>query len=101
MQRLSSLARAIATTDGNRNMTDDPVTHEQYIERWEQALRVLESMTEHERRLHFDMTSWGKQTHCGTVACLAGHCSLDLWFRERGFSGQVDETGLYFTGADP
>jgi hypothetical protein len=55
------------------------------ITRWEQAIRVLESLKPHERRKHFDMSVWGKKTPCGTIACAAGYCGLDRWFRKNGF----------------
>lgn len=77
-------------------------TQADYIERWEQALRVLTKMTKHERERHFNMSHWGERTECGTVACLAGHCSLDPWFRERGFRSYFAENGaLYFRHAVP
>lgn len=63
-------------------------TQAEYIERWEQALRVLEGLSAHEREYHFNMGIWGKETPCGTVACLAGHCSLDPWFQSRGFTSE-------------
>lgn len=61
-------------------------TPEQQVQRWEQCLRVLLELTPHERRRHFDMSVWGRKTPCGTVACAAGHCALDPWFNDRGFS---------------
>lgn len=71
-------------------------TVEQIIERWENVLRVLTSMTRHERNRHFEMIDWGRKTSCGTIACAAGHCSLDPWFRRRGFSGEFRERdGLF------
>ncbi len=60
-------------------------THNEKIARWEQVLRVLRSMTRHERERHFNMSFYGQKTSCGTVACAAGHCGLDPWFRRRGF----------------
>lgn len=60
-------------------------TKKQLIERWENCLRVLKALTPHERRKHWDMSWWGEKTDCGTVACAAGHCGLDPWFRRRGF----------------
>lgn len=61
-------------------------TNAELIERWEQCLRVLEQMPEHERRHHFSMeTIWCREAECGTVTCAAGRCGLDSWFRERGF----------------
>jgi len=79
-----------------------PTETSPYVERWEQALRVLLGMDEHERTKHFDMSDWGHRTDCGTVACLAGHCSLDPWFRERGFHGEFNAGGyLIFPSQRP
>ncbi len=58
----------------------------QLIERWQNGLRVLQSMDPHEREKHFNMALWGRKTDCGTVACAAGHFSLDPWFVTLGFS---------------
>lgn len=55
------------------------------IARWENVLRVLRKLTPHERRRHWQMNTFGEKTECGTVACAAGHCGLDPWFRRRGF----------------
>jgi len=33
----------------------------------------------------FDMATWGDKITCSTRACLAGHASLDPWFKDRGF----------------
>lgn len=66
-------------------------TQKQQIERWEQVWRVLNEMTPHERRSHWDMGTFGRYTECGTVACAAGRCSFDPWFQRRGFSGTVTE----------
>lgn len=52
-------------------------TPREQIERWENAERVLKGLTPHQRRKHWN--------ECGTVACAAGHCGLDPWFRCRGF----------------
>jgi hypothetical protein len=66
-----------------RNWVD--LSKKEQIERWEQAARVLKGLSRHERRKHFNMSFWGEKTDCGTVACAAGHCGLDSWFRRRGF----------------
>jgi len=63
----------------------------QRIERWENALRVLKALTPHERKRHFDMSRWGAKTACGTVACAAGYCGLDPWFRRQGFKMRLKE----------
>lgn len=63
------------------------------IERWENVLRVLNALPEHDRQTHWDMGQWGRKTECGTVACAAGHCGLDHWFRERGFQMDFDRRG--------
>jgi hypothetical protein len=39
------------------------------------------------------MTMFGQKTDCGTIACAAGHASLDPWFRKRGFTGEFDILG--------
>lgn len=67
-----------------KNFEDIPV--ERQIERWENVLRVLRKLTPHQRRKHWDMSQWGVKTDCGTVACAAGHCGLDPWFRRRGLA---------------
>lgn len=55
------------------------------IERWQNVVRVLENLTPHQRRKHWNMENWTLATDCGTVACAAGHCGMDTWFRKRGF----------------
>lgn len=60
------------------------VSIEQKIERWQQAIRVLKGLSPHERRKHWNMAWWGERNECGTIACAAGHCALDPWFRRRG-----------------
>lgn len=64
------------------------------IERWVNAERVLDALPQHDREKHWNMAVWGVQSECGTVACAAGHCGLDPWFRDRGFK-------LDFNDGDP
>jgi hypothetical protein len=63
------------------------------IEIWMNVERVLDAMPEHERQKHWDMSQWGAKTDCGTVACAAGHCGLDPWFRERNFKLDFNKRG--------
>lgn len=63
----------------------EQISYARQIERWKQCERVLVEMPEHERLEHFKMSTFGEPTPCGTVACAAGHCGLDPWFRNRGF----------------
>lgn len=63
------------------------------IERWTNVERVLDAMPEHERTHHWNMATWGEKTTCGTVACAAGTCGLDPWFRDRGFKLDFDARG--------
>lgn len=65
------------------------------IERWENAARVLQALPAHVKRNHWDMGIWGNLTECGTIACAAGHCGLDPWFRRRGFTLNFDKKGNY------
>lgn len=66
-------------------MKKQKLTREKLIERWENCLRVLQGLTPHQRREHWNMGVFGDKTECGTIACAAGHCGLDPWFRRRGF----------------
>lgn len=79
-------------------MTDmkrwDDCTHEERIERWKNAARVLENLPEHEKEKHWHMGWWGSKTACGTVACAAGHCALDPWFRDRGLKMDFTSEGI-------
>jgi hypothetical protein len=61
------------------------ITPQEQLVRWENCLRVLEEMTPHQRKKHFDMSNWGFVNECGTIACAAGSCGLDPWFIRRGF----------------
>jgi hypothetical protein len=69
------------------------MSNEQYIERLEQLIRVLQSLTPHEKRRHFDMEQWGYKNECGTVCCAAGHAARDPWFKRRGFKMVKDISG--------
>lgn len=72
-----------------------------YVERWEQALRLLENLTPDERVKNLDISHWGYRAPCGT---LAGLCSVDPWFQARGFTSELapNETGLLkFTNQSP
>lgn len=62
------------------------VESNELVERWNNVERVLSAMPEHERQHHWDMGTWGEVNDCGTIACAAGHCGLDPWFRDRGFT---------------
>lgn len=66
----------------------DECSKKEQLSRWENVLRVLRAMTPHERRKHWNMAIFGEKTECGTVACAVGHCSMDPWFRRRGFAGK-------------
>jgi hypothetical protein len=83
----------------------DDITPAEQIKRWSEALRVMINLTPHERKKHFNMEFWGVKTECGTIACAAGHCGLDPWFKRQGFKllPAVVEKGLsledYYGGA--
>jgi hypothetical protein len=64
----------------------DSCTLDEQIERFERAVRVMQIMKPHVRAKHFKMSEWGSRTKCGTVACAAGHCALDPWFRKQGLT---------------
>lgn len=73
-------------------------THEERVERWENVQRVLLGLDEHAQQKHFDMGHWIKLTDCGTVGCIAGHCSLDPYFWELGLKAtkKVTSSGEWF-----
>lgn len=68
-------------------------TIQEQVARWENAARVLENLSEHERRAHWDMGTWGQETTCGTVACAAGFCGMDPWFKSRGLELKLLKDG--------
>jgi hypothetical protein len=72
------------------NAATAPASHLELIERWEHVDLVLTDMPQHERQKHWDMSQWGQATECGTVACAAGHCGMNPWFRERGFRLDIE-----------
>jgi len=51
-------------------------SNKEKIERWQNALRVLKSLTPHQRRKHFNMANWGVKTECGTVAGIVDRAAL-------------------------
>jgi hypothetical protein len=69
------------------------ITLKEQLKRWHHVLRVLEALTPHQRRRHWNMETWGEKTECGTVACAAGHCALDPWFRRQGFKSDFYPDG--------
>lgn len=60
-------------------------------ERLEQALRVMEGLSEHQRAHEFDMHVYAKRTPHGISACIAGFCGFDPWFQEREFETSVGD----------
>lgn len=74
-------------------------TPQEQIERWENVERVLKGLTPHQRRKHWNMNYFGMKTECGTIACAAGHCGMDPWFRRRGFRLNFHK-GLSSEGAE-
>lgn len=62
------------------------ITPEEQIKRWEHVNIVLSGLTPHEKRKHFYMGDWAQKTECGTIACAAGFCGFNPWFRRNGFT---------------
>lgn len=83
----------------------DDITPAEQISRWSNVIRVLQALTPHQRKKHWNMEFWGVKTECGTIACAAGHCGLDPWFKRQGFKliPAIVEKGLnlkdYYGGA--
>lgn len=72
----------------------DSCTLQEQIARWNNVIRVLEALPPHERRNHWDMSTWGHKTECGTVACAGGHCGVDPWFNKHGLKLTIDNNYL-------
>ena len=74
-----------------------------YKERFENLLRVLRTVEEHEREQSsqltsiFDLHSWynddKRQDLCQTTACAVGWCCLDPWFISQGLTLQWEKLG--------
>jgi len=60
-----------------------------FINRYQQLIRVIESLSDHEAEKHIDMLNWEANTECGTVRCVAGWAGRDPWFRKAGFRLQT------------
>lgn len=60
-----------------------------YVERIDNALRVLRDETED---LGFNLNAWG--------ACALGHCAKDRWFNSQGFKTRTQNAIPTFEGVD-
>lgn len=60
-----------------------------YIERLEQAVRVMTNLSEDDRA-QFDIAVVAIRKETGVRACIAGHCGLDPWFQAQGLYTHVD-----------
>lgn len=60
-----------------------------YRDRLEQALRVMQGLSETERS-HFDMDVFAVETPSGIRACIAGFCGFDPWFRRQGLETRMN-----------
>lgn len=76
-------------------------TLEEKVERWQQVIRVLRSLTPHQKKHHFNMESWAEKTTCGTVACAAGHAGMDRWFISQGFELKLKGVAQIDWSVDP
>jgi len=72
----------------------DDCTRREKIARWENVARVLQALTRHQRRYHFDMCFFVQREECGTIACAAGHCGFDPWFKRRGYEVRFSKNGI-------
>ncbi len=63
-----------------------------YVERLEQAIRVMTELSEGDRT-HFDVGVWAATRDGGIAACVAGHCGRDPWFQAQGLYTYVGTSG--------
>ena len=61
------------------------LTPREKVERWSRAVDVIAGLSEHEIEHHFNMSTWGYNTDCGTVGCAAGLIAEDPGFQAEGF----------------
>lgn len=64
-------------------MDADRIQAEIYVERLQQAVRVMAGLSETDRA-HFDVDIWATVRDGNFVACVAGHCGQDPWFQAQG-----------------
>ena len=65
-----------------------------YRERLQQAVRVMEQLSERQRLNNFDINIVACDSDDGVVGCVAGLCGLDPWFQERGLVTDVQNGNL-------
>jgi hypothetical protein len=87
-------------------MDTDRIESKTYIERLNQAVRVMENLSENDRA-NFDLGVWAVVRDGSIAACVAGHCGLDPWFQAQGLRtyigtnvGQVYPHPIEFFGTD-
>lgn len=73
-------------------MDTDNLTAANYVERLEQAVRVMTGLSENDRR-QFDVDVWAATRDGGIAACIAGHCGRDPWFQAQGLYTYVGAPG--------
>src|SRR5437660_12210600 len=71
-----------------------------YALRFKQLIRVLKALTPHQRKKHFIMSDWTKETSCGTARCAAGYAAVDPWFIRRGSQLAFDSQAVEVPGFD-
>lgn len=79
------------------------VTVATYIERLQQAIRVMEGLSATEQ-VNFTLHAWAVRRGNGmTFACIAGYCGLDPWFQAHGLVTTIQDEidGMGFTNAFP
>lgn len=64
-------------------MDTDRIQAEIYVERLQQAVRVMTGLSETDRT-HLDVDVWAAIRDGNFVACVAGHCGRDPWFQAQG-----------------
>ena len=64
-------------------MDTDRIQSKIYIERLQQAVRVMENLSEADRT-NFDLGVWAVARDGGIAACVAGHCGFYPWFQAQG-----------------
>ena len=64
-----------------------------YIERLQQAKRVMHGLSDDQRLKNFDIGVFVIQSDNGVVGCIAGLCGMDPWFQQEGLVSELNDLG--------
>ena len=80
-----------------------------YIERLQQAIRVMEGLSDEQRFKNVDIGVFVRNSDNGIVGCIGGLCGMDPWFQQEGLTSILNDGGgtvsiqlsVFFGTAEP